>query len=358
MATWTSDQLSLWGPTSSEATSGAISSPASADGTTHSNSPDGQPINPSGPGAVRASHGAWRAKARVPTIRAICGQRGSGSSQSAGLQRSLENRLRDTTACIGSTLFTLTWKERTTPSGRRICALRASVRRTSGNDSGSWVSPQAADANGSGINQNTSSLCKQARRLSAWPTPNAGPQNDTDTTWEQRRAELKAQHKNGNGFGLTLGMAASLAGWPTTTTQDHFSARLTANRKKEWKSHPGTTLLDAARMAGWRSTGTNQRGGEISDPAKVITRIQRGHQVNLNDQAVLCKPTLIGPDVTGSPAATTSGGQLNPAHSRWLMGYPAAWDDCAAMAMRSCRRSRRALSEPRQTSSTSNGPGS
>jgi hypothetical protein len=48
--------------------------------------------------------------------------------------------------------------------------------------------------------------------ITNWPTPNAGPQNDSDTTWPQRREELKEKWGN-NGFGLTLGMAAT--NWPT-----------------------------------------------------------------------------------------------------------------------------------------------
>jgi hypothetical protein len=67
----------------------------------------------------------------------------------------------------------------------------------------------------------------------------------------------------------------------------------------------------------------------------------RGKPLNEQTQQL----AVSGETATGGGDATGSGGQLNPAYSRWLMGLPAVWCDCAVTGMQSCRKLRKPSSK-------------
>jgi len=291
--------FATWILRTSQTSRSVISSPVSASGATPCGLPDGQTTDPSGPALAPASLSAPQASEAALTTNATFGLSCSVLSASAALQSFLASRLQARMALSGSTLYKLTWKERATPVQRQICARRASALRTSDSGCTGWLTPATSDTNGI--------------------------------------RELDGKRSGG------LNTEVTLAGWPTTTTRD-------------WKDggNPDVNVeLNALLgrvvwMAGWRTPtcqSPNSLRGEGQDPAK---RLAQGHTVNLTDEVNWLKDnpqparlTATGEMLIGSTAAMESGGQLNPAHSRWLMGLPPEWDACAPTVTPSSRKSRK-----------------
>lgn len=269
----------------------ATSLQGSADGVLPCASQECQTLSDAGPEARPASRLAQLESNSANLISATLPQHLLVSSLSAALQCSLENRLRQRLQSTGSMIYLLSWKLKHTPAGRQYCQRVASVRRTNGIDFSLvlfyWNTPAASDGNrgGTGITAGmTGSSLSQLAKTAAWPTTIAN-------AW-------KHPGNQGRQGGDNIQTAVQKAAWPTSTANDHKGSGPTVIRK-DGKDRT-FSRLDYATEQG------------IKKPIRI---------------------TDSGQLLIGSSARMESSGQLNPEHSRWLMGFPPEWDACAVMAM-------------------------
>jgi len=320
-----------------------ISLPASGSGTTPYALPTGQPVDLFGQAVVPVSHSRRRGKAKGKKTNDISGPCSWGSSASASLQRSLARMLVATLDVNGSPEYDLTWKRWVMRSGVPICRLRALARHTSDRDYSGWPTTRSTDGE-KGIRTSEVAIAEFKRKgissdlptiadLAGWPTPDANSFGTNDCQWQERREKIKAQRINGNGFGLTLGMAATLANLAQNNEQSSNSADSGRDASEPLlEDMPPTAQVESGytNLAGWPTPMSGSPTTEEYNEAGNTDSSRKVVELVSGPTSSLCSVV--------TKRSGVSHGVLNPAFSLWLMGFPMSWLACFPMTHSRSRR--------------------
>lgn len=369
-----------------------ISAPESAYGVLQPVAPASPTPDDSGAPASLVSLSARQASNLGLLMSGTFGPPATISSNSVALTELLGSRLRARLAWSGSILYRLTWKQRVTPSGRSISALRASaltipkakkgqppsngyagpwslvpipcsepsfailpmplaerlatVLRTSVNDCTGWPPPNTPSG-GPNVKPTATHTGEMdlegAATLAGWCSPQARDHFPAHTP--EYVAAKKAQ---GHGMQNLNDLAATaLAPWPTSTTRDHKDGSSSGTVPENGLLGRVVWLAGwPTPMAGSPATETYNEAGNTDSSRRTVALAgwpTPCQQDGPNGGPAQGADRLPGAAAqTGSSAQTEKPGQLNPVFSLSLQldRFATEWARCAERVTRSTLKRR------------------
>ncbi len=302
------------------------------------------------------------------------GRTGTGLSNSAALTSSLVSKLQAKTASGGTILYRLIWTELATPSGRSLSALRAlGWSGGAAPKRGAWNGPYAfapipwlpgtwlpLPVGLIKLLASAASISASGNTLSGWPTATAkGTAGAGTTDPEKSLARAKGPSANDLQDFVQLARWPEASGWSTASARDWKDSEgmaLTGTNPDGSERSRTDQLPRQAQLAGWPTAmaGTppqNGNSGAGNSDSVRRTMAMAGLDVPGSGIAAMigwgpARVTIDGEILTGSFAGMDSGGQLDPAHSRWLLRIPDEWDEFAPTETASTLKRRQASSRP------------